>query len=238
MTINRPDDAPRRFESSFEPPAGLYADISASVRATPAARVATGTRTRFALTAVLLLVPGAVVIASQLVYQRQAVGLAVGDDSTARLLLTLALLVALTSATTFIGLRRSGRGPEITSLLLSAGLVAPVYAAVTLIDPVHAADAFPPPVELSPWGARCLVLATITGAIALASFAVALRRAIPAASGLRGAALGAAAGAWAGLAVFVFCPASEYEHLLFGHLLPVVALTVAGAIGIPRALRP
>jgi hypothetical protein len=238
MASTRHHDAPRRFESAPAPPAGLYADICASIRETPAQRVDTGRRTRFALTAVLCLIPAAVVIASQLVYQRQAVGLVVGVDSTAHLLRALALLTGLTGAATFIALRRSARGSHLTSLLLAAILVAPVYAAVTLINPLHAADPFPPPVNLSPWGARCLVLAAVTGAIALASFTAALRRAIPAASGLRGAVVGAAAGAWAGLALFVFCPASEYLHLLVGHLLPVVAFTLAGAVVIPRALRP
>jgi len=238
MASTRHDDAPRRFESDLAPPAGLYAEVCASIRGTPAQRVDTGRRTRLALAAVLCLIPAAVVIASQLVYQRQAVGLVVGADSTAHLLRSLALLAALAGAATFVALRRSRMGSEITSLVLAASLVVPIYAAVTLINPLHAGDPFPPPVHLSPWGARCLVLAAITGAIALASFTTALRRAIPVASGLRGAVLGAAAGAWAGLALFVFCPAGEYLHLLVGHLLPVVALTLAGAVVVPRALRP
>ena len=60
----------------------------------------------------------------------------------------------------------------------------------------------------------------------LAIFAVALRRAVAVASGLRGAALGAAAGAWGGLAVFAFCPSGETQHLLVGHVLPVALFTV------------
>ena len=78
MASTRHDDAPRRFESDLAPPAGLYADICASIRETPAQRVDTGRRSRLALTAVLCLIPATVVIASQLVYQRQAVGLVVG----------------------------------------------------------------------------------------------------------------------------------------------------------------
>jgi hypothetical protein len=56
------------------------------------------------------------------------------------------------------------------------------------------------------------------GLLVLAAFAGALRRAAPAASRLRGAALGAAASAWAGLTVFLFCPAGAHRHLLVGHV--------------------
>jgi len=74
--------------------------------------------------------------------------------------------------------------------------------------------------------------------VVLLSFAAALRRSAPVASRLRGAALGAAAGAWAGLGIFIYCPATEYHHLLVGHVLPIAALTLLGLAAIPRALRP
>ena len=237
MAPIRQGRTPRRFDSAAPPPA-LYSRIRESIEGTPASRVGTAMRTRIALAVIPCATVGALVVASQLVYHRQAVGLDVGVDSTPHMLVALGLLVVLTLAATFIALARSGRSADVTSLLLAASLVAPAYAAITLINPLHASDPFPPPPGLSPWGARCLVLATIVGGVALASLALALRRAIPVRSDLRGAALGAAAGAWAGLALFVFCPASEYEHLLVGHLLPVVALTVGGALGASRALRP
>ena len=236
MATIRQGRTPRRFESAA-PPTALYSRIRESIQGTPASDVSTTRRAHIALVVIPCVTAGALAVASQLVYQRQGVGLDVGVDSTPHMLVALGLLVVLTLATTFIALGRSGRSSEITSLLFAASLVAPVYAAITLINPLHASDPFPPPVDLSPWGARCLVLATIVGAVALSSFAVALRRAIPVRSGLRGAALGAAAGAWAGLALFVFCPASEYEHLFLGHVMPVVALSLAGTLGIPRALR-
>src|SRR5262249_57934019 len=90
----------------------------------------------------------------------------------------------------------------------------------------------------SPWGLRCLSIATAVGLLVLVTFTAALRRSVPVASRLRGAALGAAAGAWAGLSVFIFCPAIELRHLLVGHLLPIAALTLVGLAAIPRALRP
>ena len=105
-----------------------------------------------ALVVIPCVTAAALAVASQLVYQRQGVGLDVGVDSTPHMLVALGLLVVLTLATTFIALGRSGRSSEITSLLLVASLVAPVYAAITLINPLHASDPFPPPVGLSPVG--------------------------------------------------------------------------------------
>jgi hypothetical protein len=72
----------------------------------------------------------------------------------------------------------------------------------------------------------------------MAIFAVALRRAVAVASGLRGAAIGAAAGAWGGLAVFVFCPSGELQHLLVGHVLPIALCTLLGGIALSSVLRP
>jgi hypothetical protein len=54
---------------------------------------------------------------------------------------------------------------------------------------------------------------------------------------LRGGTLGAAAGAWAGLGIFIFCPSGDPWHLLVGHVLPIVAVTLLGFIVIPRVLR-
>jgi hypothetical protein len=92
--------------------------------------------------------------------------------------------------------------------------------------------------NLSPWGTRCLTVSAAVGLLVLLTFTAALRRSAPVASRLRGAAVGAAAGAWAGLSVFVFCPAIEYRHLLVGHVLPIAAITLVGLVAIPRALRP
>jgi hypothetical protein len=69
-----------------------------------------------------------------------------------------------------------------------------------------------------------------------ATFTLALRHSVPVRSGLRGAAIGAAAGAWAGLSVFIFCPSDDLRHLFIAHILPIVAFTVLGMTVIPRAL--
>jgi hypothetical protein len=171
-------------------------------------------------------------------YGRQAVGLDVQSAGAEQLRLVLGTLAGLTLAATYVALKRRRDGGGVLALLLVAAAVVPAYAALTLVDPLHASQPTPAGVVLSPWGARCLVLAGIVGGVTLAAFAAALQRAVAAASVARGAALGAAAGAWAGLAVFVFCPAGEALHLVVGHLLPVAALTLVGALAAPRMLRP
>jgi hypothetical protein len=45
-----------------------------------------------------------------------------------------------------------------------------------------------------------------------------------------GAALGAVAGAWAGLMIDLHCPVSDALHVTLGHVVPIVALAAVGAI--------
>ncbi|MSQ81980.1 MAG: DUF1109 family protein [Myxococcales bacterium] len=45
-----------------------------------------------------------------------------------------------------------------------------------------------------------------------------------------GAALGAAAGAWAGVFVDLWCPLSNAEHVAGGHALPMLILVAVGAV--------
>ena len=125
------------------------------------------------------------------------------------------------------------------ALSLVAALVTPVYAVLTLADPLEVSRAAAASLaNLSPWGLRCLTVSAAVGLLVLLTFTAALRRSAPVASRLRGAAVGAAAGAWAGLSVFVFCPAVELRHLLVGHVLPIAVFTLVGLMAIPRALRP
>jgi hypothetical protein len=116
-------------------------------------------------------------------------------------------------------------------------LAAPSYAVLTLINPIHAGDPLPPAVFISPWGVRCLLLCALVGSSVLLSFTLALRQAVPVAPSARSGALGATAGVWAGLAVFVFCPSADFAHLLLGHVLPVLAFTLLGCAALPRVLR-
>jgi len=180
-------------------------------------------------------------VASQIVYERPALRVHMGTPLTSQLLIVLLLIVGLTLSATLIAVGRGerGLGAGVLSLFLVALLVTPIYAVLTLGIPLEASEvAAASLAQLSPWGLRCLALAATVGLLVLVGFTAALRRAAPVASRLRGAALGAAAGAWAGLAVFIFCPATEHRHLLVGHVLPIAAFTLLGLAAIPRALRP
>ena len=236
----KPREMPRQSMSDGARAEALYARISASVAATRASTIDTRTRTVIALILIPFLTTAVVMTASEVVYERQAVGLEVAMQSAFQLRLMLVLLGALTLASTLVAVwrGRSGFGPGVVVLAVVAGLVTPLYALLVLENPVHAHDPGVPSVEISPWGLRCLVISAIVGLFVLAGFSAALRRAVPVASRLRGASLGAAAGAWAGLAVFIFCPSGDFQHILVGHVLPIGAFTLAGAVALPRVLRP
>jgi hypothetical protein len=196
-------------------------------------------RLMVALVVASCLTTAVVLVASHIVYSRPAIGLYVAARSISYLHLVLLLLTGLTFAATIIAISRGRRGfgSGLVSLLAVAGLVAPAYAFLVLASPVHTNGADPASTFISPWGGRCLVIALIVGGLVLASFAIALRRSAPVAARLRGGSLGAAAGAWAGLATFVFCPSGDPHHMLIGHVLPVAAFTLLGFAAIPRALR-
>jgi len=211
----------------------LYARVRSAIESTPAATTRTRTRIVAALAIVPTLTTLVVLIASGLVYGQPAAGLDIDVASSAAVLTTMSLLIGLALASTVFALWQGSGGLGIASMWLVsiAALVAPVYAALTVLQPLHsgaADDVSLTGVAISPWGLRCILVASVVGISVLGIFAVALRRAVAVAVGLRGAALGAAAGSWAGLAVFAFCPSGELQHLLIGHVLPIVLLTLCG----------
>ena len=229
--------------SERTPSERLYLRVRSAVESTPAATTRTRTRILVALAIVPVLTTVAVLIASEAVYDQPAAGLYIDIASSAGVLTILVLLVGLALASTLFALWQGRGGLGISSMWLVsiAALVVPVNAALTVLQPLHsgaADDIALTGVAISPWGWRCIVIATIVSGSVLAIFAVALRRAVAAASGLRGVALGAAAGAWGGLAVFAFCPSGELQHLLVGHVLPIALFTLLGGIALTRALRP
>ena len=230
----------RKQAGEATPPQALLARIRESIAATPVPAGRASMRLFVALVIVPVVTALVVATASEVVYERQAVGLQIGIVSASRVLWVLCLLALLAVASTAIAVWRGahGLGARVVSLALAAALATPLYAALIAPAPVHSPEAGVPWVQISPFGGRCLIVAAIVGVTALVSFAVALRHAAPAASRLRSAALGAAAGAWAGLAVFIFCPSGDQQHLLLGHVLPLAALTALGAFALPRALRP
>ena len=221
----------------------LYARIRNAIEGTPAAKTRTRTRILAALAIVPALTTIVVLLASEVVYRQPAAGLDIDVMSTAGMLTALALLAGLALASTLFALwqGRGGLGIGSTWLVSIAVLVVPVYAALTVLQPLHsgaADDIALTGVAISPWGWRCMFIASLVSASVLAIFAAALRRAVAVASGLRGAALGAAAGAWGGLAVFAFCPSGELQHLLAGHVLPIAVFALIGGLVLTRALRP
>jgi hypothetical protein len=232
---------PSPFASDVAPPPELHARIRAAIAATPAPRVSSRLRVAAALAIVPCVAAAVLLIAARLVYGRPIVrpglGSAMAMDGASHLLILLILLVGLTLAVTLVAVARGrrGLGPGVVSLAALSLLVTPLHAALALGGWVPVGEAIG--LKLSPWGVPCLHIATAVGLLVLATFTVALRRSVPVASSLRGAALGAAAGAWAGLTVFVFCPAGEHQHLLVGHVLPIAAFTLLGLAVTPRLLR-
>ena len=222
-------------------PEHLYSGLRAALAREPPADIRAPWRRPAVLVAGALLIAALVLVASMLVYQRPAVGLTFGIRSPPVLLAVLCALIGLACASTAVALHRgrSGLGAGLGSLAAVAVLAAPVYAALTLADPVHVAGMQPAWVDISPWGVQVLFHRHAPSAPSCSPHppsCCGARCPWPADGGRRR--IGAAAGAWAGLAVFVFCPSGDRQHLLVGHVLPVMALVVAGALTLARRLRP
>lgn len=91
----------------------------------------------------------------------------------------------------------------------------------------------------------CVGFALLCALGPLVAFAVVRRGSDPVAPRLTGAAIGAASGAWGALAIELHCGHASPAHIVLGHLLPVVALTLVGilvgdgvvAVRVPRASR-
>ena len=81
-------------------------------------------------------------------------------------------------------------------------------------------------------GWRCFALTALTAPWPFATLAYASRSMEPRHPGTAGAALGSVAGAWAAMMVELWCPRAVEEHVLLGHVLPLVVLALTGsAIG-------
>ena len=78
-------------------------------------------------------------------------------------------------------------------------------------------------------GFRCLALTMLLASGPL--FVTTMLRAgtMLRAARIGGAAIGAACGAWASVAVDAWCPLTDPRHVAFGHVLPLVVLTAIGA---------
>jgi hypothetical protein len=221
------------------PPSGMHERILAAIDSPSTVSSRTSKRVAFVLIGVPLFSAVVVAIASYLAYGQPAAGLELDVRSMERWWSAFGLFGALTLAVTYLALAqgRNGFGATAAVLITIACLIAPLYTILTVPAPLHASGTVLEATQITPWGMRCLIVASIVITAALTGFLFALRRAVPVAVRRRGGALGAAAGAWAGLALLLFCPAAERLHLLVGHSLPVLAATLLGAWLAPAALR-
>jgi hypothetical protein len=224
-------------------PHALHARVRDSLSKAPTTRSWAIARTRARTGLALILVPALTfsiaIGASTLIYDVPAAGFSLAVQSGSLLSWALVASIALAFATTLIAISSgaSGLGSSAVALALVTIAVAPVYAAMILAVPAHTHE-IGRALNISEWGTRCFTIASFVAASSLVAFAAALHHAVPSAPRIRGAALGAAAGAWAGLAVLVFCPSGEVQHLLFGHVFPIILATIVGAAVLARYLKP
>jgi hypothetical protein len=81
-----------------------------------------------------------------------------------------------------------------------------------------------------PAGWRCGGLTVSMGVALLAAMMIANRRSDAIHPRSLGAAFGAIAGAWGAVFAAAWCPLFDLPHTLFGHVVPVLLLTVVGAL--------
>jgi hypothetical protein len=131
--------------------------------------------------------------------------------------------LALVSTRLVLPVRRSMLSPP-RGLLLGVAILVPLLLGAWLVlwhttydDPFTGA------------GWRCFALTGLTAPWPFAVLAYASRRVEPRHPGTAGAALGAVAGAWAAVMVELWCPLAALAHVLLGHVLPLLALALAGS---------
>jgi hypothetical protein len=89
-------------------------------------------------------------------------------------------------------------------------------------------------------GFRCMGLTLAAAAFPLLSLSLARRESDPVHPIATGAALGSACGASAGVMVEMWCPVATPQHVVVGHILPILLLAILGALLGARviAMRP
>src|SRR5262249_3910476 len=115
------------------------ARVRDAIQAVPASTIGLGTRFFATFVSVPLIAGLVVVIASALVYGRQAAGLDVTPQYAAQVWLVLGALFAMSVAASFLALSPGRRGFGVGVSVLAAGAlsVAPIYAALVLTGPAH-----------------------------------------------------------------------------------------------------
>jgi len=149
---------------------------------------------------------------------------AVGRPATSGIwILAGTFVLALSSTWLVLPFRRSMLSPS-RGLLLSIAIGLPLLVGAWLVL-WH--TTYDDPFTRSGW--RCFAITVLTAPWPFATLAYASHRLEPRHPGTAGAALGAVAGAWAAVMVELWCPLAVPEHVLVGHVLPLLVLTLAGA---------
>jgi hypothetical protein len=138
-------------------------------------------------------------------------------------ILTGTVAVALSSTWLVLPFRRSMLSPP-RGLLLGVAIGVPLLVGAWLML-WH--TTYDDPFTRIGW--RCFALTALSAPWPFATLAYASRRVEPRHPGTAGAALGAVAGAWAAVMVELWCPLAVHDHVLVGHVLPLVVLALAGS---------
>lgn len=214
------------------PPANLQARVRAAIDAAPEPpRIRIGTRLSIGIA---IAVMAAVGVALRMRPDAPSISSSWFFSTVAAALLLAILAVALA---TLPGKR--GLGAPVVWLAVVVALTPALYAAITMIVPMHpqgAVGSFASFVDVVKGSWRCFVMSIGVGGLSGLGLAWSMRRAVPTAPRLRGAALGAAAGAWSGLALHIHCPMFDRGHIMIGHFLPILLFAIVGALVGPRVL--
>ncbi len=116
--------------------------------------------------------------------------------------------------------------PRTWLLALAAGTPAALFALMFGMAITHPEVTNIHPEKI---GYKCFGLTLAAAAFPLIALAFARRGSDPSHPAATGAALGAACGASSGVMVEMWCPIAAPRHIAFGHILPIVVLTLLGA---------
>ena len=214
------------------PPPELSARIRAAVEAAPRPpTMRLGARLAFAMGAILLVM---VVVALRMMRS----DFAAIPTETFVTVTGAVVLLAIAGVLGAILPGRRGLGPSVAVLLLVAVAVPILYVIVTNVAPMHPPGVTPFSGNFLDRAWRCFGIECLVALVGLGAFLFALRGAVPVAPRVRGAALGAGAAAWAGLAGHMHCAWFDHGHLIVAHALPIALFAAIGALVAPRIIKP
>ena len=209
--------------SATPPPAGLRARVLAAASAEPISPRAEGLRRRTVAIAAGFTVP-------------VALSLLLGGPNTGgrpvAYVATLAVAwLAVGLAATWGGVSRghSMLGRSAAVRLAVATLVPAALLATSLFAAMAWPQTLPDDATLTSH-VVCVIFTLLCALGPLVAFAIVRRRSDPVAPRLTGAAIGAASGTWGALAIELHCGHASPAHVLLGHLLPVVMITLVGVL--------